>query len=121
MPTGAKEKGAKLAAVLQAWKNLRPNKTFAGMTLEQFTAKIKPSLDARDEIDTLDNQMIAAVDRRDDADVASMAQVALVVNAVKGDVTEDEDSELYGAMGYVRKSARKTGKTNKTKKTPPTA
>ena len=121
MPTGAKEKGAKLAAVLQAWKNLRPNKTFAGMTLEQFTAKIKPSLDARDDIDTLNNQMIAAVDRRDDADVASMAQVALVVNAVKGDVTEGEDGELYEAMGYVRKSARKTGKTNKTKKTPPTA
>ena len=117
----AKRNGEKLAAVLKAWKDLRPTKSFAGMTLEQFTAEVKPSLDARDEIATLENKVIEACDQRDDADKVSMEKVLLVVNAVKGDPTEGEDGELYEAMGYVRKSARKTGKTNKTKKTPPTA
>jgi len=116
----AKRNGEKLAAVLKAWKDLRPTKSFAGMTLEQFTAEVKPSLDARDEIATLENKVIEACDQRDDADKVSMEKVLLVVNAVKGDPTEGEDGELYDAMGYVRKSARKSGKTNKKKtNTPP--
>ena len=94
MAGNPKENGEKLASVLKAWKDLRPDKSFAGMTLAQFTAKVKPSLDAREDIDTLDNQLIAAADRRDDADVESMKQLLLVVNAVKGDVTEGEDGEL---------------------------
>ena len=36
MPNNPKEIGDKLAAVLQAWKDLRPTKSFAGMTLVQF-------------------------------------------------------------------------------------
>ena len=122
MALSPKEVGEKLAAVLKAWKDLRKTKSFAGMTLAEFTAKIQPSLDEREAIDTLDNQLTAAADRRDIADVETMKQVLLVVNAVKGDVTEGEDGELYEAMGYVRKSERKSGKTNKKKKdTPPTA
>jgi hypothetical protein len=115
MAGNPKDNGEKIAAVLKAWKDLRPTKTFAGMTLAQFTTKVQPSLDARDAIDTLDNQLIAAADQRDTADVESMKQINFVVNAVKGDPTEGEDGELYEAMGYVRKSERATGKTNKTK------
>jgi hypothetical protein len=90
------------------------------MTLAEFTVKVQPSLDARAAINTLDNQLTAAADQRDIADVESMKQVNFVVNAVKGDPTEGEDGELYEAFGYVRKSERATGKTNKTKKTPTT-
>jgi len=115
-----KDNGEKLAAVLQAWKDLRPAKTFAGMTLAQFTTKVQPSLDARAQIDTLENQLTAALDERDTADVETMKQVLLVVNAVKGDPAEGEDGELYDAMGYVRKSERASGKTNKTKPKTPT-
>lgn len=113
-----KDNGEKIAAVLQAWKDLRPDKSFAGMTLAQFTAKVQPSLDARAQIDTLNNQLTAAADQRDDADVESLKQVLLVVNAVKGDPAEGEDGELYEAMGYVRKSERKSGLTQKAKTTP---
>jgi len=115
MSDRSKENGEKLALVLQAWKDLRPAKSFAGMTLTQFTAKVQPSLDARVLMGTLQNQMTAAMDERDLADVETMKQVNFVVNAVKGDPTEGEDGELYDAMGYVRKSARASGKTNKTK------
>jgi len=110
---------AKMSDVVSAWDTLRPSKSFAGMTLAQFKTAIKPSSDARTSIDALDNQLIAAQDQRDTADVASMAKVLLVVNAVKGDPDEGEDGELYEAMGYVRKSERKSGKTNKTKGTTP--
>jgi len=121
MSSNPKINGEKIAAVLQAWEDLRETKSFAGMTLAEFKAKIKPSLDARGAIDKLNNQMIAACDQRDDADVESMKQVLLVVAAVKGDITEGEDGELYEAMGYVRKSERKSGKTNKKKAAAPAA
>lgn len=121
MPNRPKDSGDKIAAVLEAWKDLRPDKSFAGMTLAQFTAKIQPSLDARALIDTLNNQLISAADQRDDADEESMRQVLLVVNAVKGDPTEGEDGDLYEAMGYVRKSERKSGLTKKNIPQPPPA
>ena len=116
----AKLNGEKIASVLKAWKDICPAKSFAGMTLDEFKLAVKPSLDARDAIGTLENQLITANDDRDDADRVSMEKVALVVNAVKGDITEGEDSDLYEAMGYVRKSERATGKTNKSKPKPAT-
>ncbi len=111
----------KLAAILKAWKELRPTKTFAKMTLEQFTTKAQPSLDAREHIDELEEEMTAALVARDTADVETLKQIELVVSAVKGDPDEGEDGALYAAMGYVRKSDRKTGKTNKPKPQPAAA
>ena len=116
----SKKNGEKIALVLKAWEDLRPAKSFAGMTLDEFKLAVKPSLDARAAIGTLENQLITANDARDDADVVSMEKVALVVAAVKGDITEGENSDLYEAMGYIRKSERATGKTNKTKPKPAT-
>ena len=109
----------KLGDVVSAWETLRPAKSFAGLTLAQFKTAIKPSADARVAIDGLDNQLIAAQDQRDIADVESMKKLLLVVNGVKGDPDEGEDGELYEAMGYVRKSERKSGKTNKKKASTP--
>jgi hypothetical protein len=105
-PTGTK---VKLDQVMNAWATLATAKSLAGMTLDQFKAKIQPSLDARVQIDQFGAQLAAAKDARDDADSASMAQVQLVVNAVKGDPTAGEDSDLYEQMGYVRKSERASG------------
>ena len=38
-----KRNGEKIAAVLKAWKDLRPTKSFAGMTLEEFTRRSNPA------------------------------------------------------------------------------
>lgn len=109
MPVAPKNIEARLNAVLNAWKTLRPEKSFAGMTLAQFEAKLKPALDARAAIAALESQMIAAQNQRDDADEAALATIALLVHAVKGDPAEGEDGELYEALGYVRKSERRSG------------
>jgi len=99
----------RINAVTNAWETLRPAKTFAGMTLVQFKEKVKPSTDARTELATLESQQVAAQNKRDDADKASVAAIQLLVNAVKGDPEEGEDGELYEALGYVRKSERSSG------------
>jgi len=114
-----KEFGEKLKTAINAWETLRPAKKFGGMTLAEFKAKVKASLDARAAIDTLDTQLTAQIDLREKADVVSTDELTLVVNGVKSDREEGEDGELYETMGYVRKSERKTGLTRKNRKSTP--
>ena len=109
MANSPKDALAKIDQVTNAWQTLRPAKSFAGLTLDQFKAKMQPSLDARATIAALENQMIAAQDQRDAADDAALATILQVVSGVKADATEGDNSELYEAMGYVRKSERASG------------
>jgi len=109
MPSGPKSIEDRINDVTSAWGSLASAKTFGGMTLDQFKTKVKPSTDARKALKDLDSQFTAAQNARDDADVETNKSIALVVNAVKGDPDHGEDSALYEAMGYVRKSERNSG------------
>jgi len=109
MPLSPKEMNDRIAQVVSSWETLRPNKSFA----EQFRATVAPSLSARQAITRLESEVISAQNQRDDADKKSMVAILLVVNAIKGDPQEGEDGELYEAMGYVRKSERKSGLSRK--------
>jgi hypothetical protein len=79
------------------------------MTLEAYEKSVAPSEIARATIARLEDELSAAKNQRDVADAAGVLIARAVVNAVKGDLTEGEDGELYEAMGYVRKSERKSG------------
>ena len=109
MPTAPKQVGDKIQTVITAWDNLAPGATFAGMTLAKFKALVQPSLDARDEVASLESQRPVSLNKRAAADQDTNDTIQMVVNAVKGDPDHGEDSALYAAMGYVRKSDRKTG------------
>ena len=109
MPTAPKEVHGKIQTVITAWDSLASGATFAGMTLANFKAAVQPSLDARDEVANLDGQRPVSLNKRAAADQDSNDTMLMVVNAVKGDPDHGEDSALYAAMGYVRKSERRTG------------
>jgi hypothetical protein len=101
--------------IITAWSTLAPAASFGGMTLTQFKAKVQPSFDARTALEAIEVQQTSALDTRNTADVVTSATNQLVVNGVKGDPNYGDDSELYDAMGYVRKSARRSGLTKKNK------
>lgn len=107
MTLGTQEFQDKLDKIIMAWETLRPDKTFGGMTLAQFKAKVKPSADARAALVVLTAQVTQAVNAKNDADGVSNDEMLKVVNGVKGDPDEGDDGDLYDAMGYVRKSERK--------------
>ena len=109
----AKRVAVKLQQVIDAWTALRPAKSFGGMTLEQFKAKLQPSLDTRDQLSALKTQTVTSKVQMHQNDTASLDTTQLVVNAVKGDPEEGEDGPLYAAMGYVPKSQRRSGLTRK--------
>jgi hypothetical protein len=94
----------KLNKLAGAWEDLASDKTFGGMTFTEFTAKVKPSLDARDAIQLAEPKIVDALTDHQLADVETLKQVQLVVSAIKGDPAFGEDSALYQAAGYVRKS-----------------
>ena len=103
----------KMNTMLNAWRNLAPDKSFGGMTLAQFQAIAKPAQDARTRLAEIENQRTHAIDTRDDADNDFLAKAQLVVNGVLADPTEGANGALYEAMGYTRKSERKSGLTRK--------
>jgi hypothetical protein len=114
-------------AILKAWGQLAPTATFGGMTLQQYTAKVQPSLDARKQLDDLATATLSWTDKRDDADTDTLDANAAAIKGIVGDVNYGDDSDLYEACGYIRKSEKKSGLTRKTaaaakaatKKTPP--
>ena len=116
-----RETAAKLQTMIDAWRKLRPAKQFAGMTVDQFAEKVKPSLDTRGQLSDLRKQVTDSRLQRVDADEASMELAQFVANSVKGDPTEGENSGLYAEMGYVPKSSKRSGLTRKGSTTPPVA
>jgi len=120
MATGPKQNELKMEKILNAWEQLAPAKVFGGMTLPQFRAICAPAKAAREQIEDLEDQLTAEFAARDSADEAVAAKIELIINGVRADPTEGSDSALIEAMGYTRKSDRKSGLTTK-KKTPPTS
>jgi hypothetical protein len=118
MPKTPKSTEEKIERMLRAWETLAPDKTFGGMTLAQFRAIAKPSLDARERIDNLENQRTEAISNREDADEIFEEKSQLVINGVLADPTEGPDSALYEAFGYTPKRARKSGLTRGGNKPP---
>ena len=109
MPANPANAEAQLQAAVNAWRSLKPQKKFLTLTVDEFEADLKPCFDARASIVDLDNKLTGARSRRDELDVQGLTLVARLVNAIKSDETEGEDSELLEAMGYVVKSKRKSG------------
>jgi len=109
------------ALVSTAWNDHAPDAQFSGMTMAQFQAKTQASTDTRDAVTSLTAQRRAKMDELNAADAASRNAIQMVVGAVRSDPANGPDSPLLAAMGYVTRSARKTGKTNKNSKARPTA
>lgn len=116
MARSPKEIELRIHRILNAWQTHAPGKSFGNMTLAQFQAAVQPSLDARQRIETLEEEMRGAQTDRDAADEVSMERMQQVVNGVLADPTEGPDSAIYGGFGYTTKSDRASGLTHKSKK-----
>ena len=114
-----KDTATRVADIVGAWERMRPTKSFWGMTVEDFKKQVQPFMDARARIADLERQVQDAVSKRDTAEPAAVKAVKSVVNAVKGDLGEGEEGELYSAMGYIPISQRSSGLKRPRKEEPP--
>ena len=115
MSKGQKSKFDQVKQIIAGWEKIRASKTIDGQTLAQFTAaRLKPCNDARDVMAGLKLQKFAAANAIKKADDAAYAAAQDIVNAVRADKSEGgADGDLYEAMGFVRKSERKSGLSRK--------
>jgi len=104
----------RLNAIIEAWSNLRPAKSFAGMTLAEFKTAMAVSVESRVRLDKASDALAEARADRDNGDRQTKPILDRVVAAVIADADESYDGALYEAMGYVRKSARNSGLTRRT-------
>ena len=108
-----KENEAKYKRFLAALKTLAPTKTFSGITLADFVAQCEKSDAPRDAIVQIDDQRLQEEATRDTTDITTMKMCEMLKNGVIADPEFGDDSALYEAFGYVRKSERKSGLTRK--------
>src|SRR5690349_19128809 len=78
-----------------AWTTLAPDKTFGGMTKQQFEAYVSASRSARLLIVTLENQLNDAVALRDQSDEEALEKVQALKNGVLADPDNGPNSALY--------------------------
>jgi hypothetical protein len=109
MPNTPKKIENKIEKLTNSWRTLAPSKSFGGMTLAQFQAFADASIAARQTVSDLSDQLTLALNQRDDADRVFLEKAQLVVAGVLADPTEGQESSVYEAMGYTRKSDRKSG------------
>jgi len=109
MPNSPKQTADFIDDITAAWEEAASSAQFGGMTLAQFKTKVKPSLDYRAEVATLEGQLIVARKNRDNADEPSNETCFTVVSGVKSHPDHGENSALYKAMGYIPKNERKSG------------
>jgi hypothetical protein len=98
----------RLNQVLVSWEKVRPSKSFAGMTLEQFREAVRPAVENKERGEMLRRELNAVRALQLESDKQLLALIQRVVSGVKADDDEGPDGELYDAMGYVRSSERST-------------
>lgn len=96
-----------------AWATIALNESFGKMTFAQFQARLAASKEKRARIAALENELKNLISERDDDDMEAMKACDEVVKGVVGDPDYGDDCGLYSAMGYIRKSERKSGLTRK--------
>src|SRR5438477_11590014 len=106
MPNSPKDNLLRIQRILTGWQTLAPGKSFGGMTLAQSQAAVQPSLDTRQNLDTLEDQIKEQQANHDSADEVSLTKAQQEVNGQLAVPTEGPDRSLYESSGYTLKRDR---------------
>ena len=111
----------RLAAIMETWQKLRPDKVYYSMTIQQFKEQVKPYTDALQKLADLDAGWKHAQSELSAAEPNVKLLISGVVSAVKADREDGgENGPIYSAMGYTPISKRASGLVRRRKEEPPT-
>ena len=98
----AEEALKRMRQLMNAWRCLRRTKVFHGFRFSTFGELIRPR-HSRDDVNRLQDQLIAAMVRRDVADALVRDAMCHIVCVVRW-VPEEDVGELYEALGFVSRT-----------------
>ncbi len=93
------------------WEEGAPSAKFRKITLDQFKAKRQEIATEEGEADDLETRLKLKLDRINDLYGELDDMIVEVGEGVRGHDDYGSDSPLYGSMGFIRKSQRKSGLT----------
>ncbi len=97
-----------------AWTQIAAAIVFGSVARDTgYEVSIQNALDAEAALEESRASVTAKQVDRDEKVAILQSQTKLVANGVRGSSDFGPDSDLYGAMGFVRDSARKSGLTQK--------
>lgn len=106
----------KVLKILNAWNELAPSVLkFRKTKKEDFEAGIADAQAVENEIEDLEVRLKAKKAERDSMYTSLEDDGVDIRRGVDGHEDFGADSQLYGAMGFVRESEKKSGLTHKTK------
>ena len=98
-----------------SWQTHAPDAKFYNKSLDEYKAQVQLSRDARALIASLEQQLAAAINQRNNVDAANLQLEKKIAKGIAGDAAFGEDSDLYEGTGRIRESERKSGLTRKKK------
>lgn len=113
MPKSPGNNEEKMLKVLNALKTLAPDKKFGNKGVAELEAQVEKSLAPRRRIDELDDERTEQVALREAEDEKTLKMIDQIVAGIIADDEYGDDSALYEAAGYIRRSQRKSGLTRK--------
>ena len=111
------EKIELLRQALGAWERLRPNRSYSGITLEQFRQIVQACIDARAAVDESRLRLREALTKRDHSDFHAIRLRKRLGYAIQGHPDEPMPSDFYVAIGYTPIELRRRGRRRKRKAT----
>lgn len=114
-----KENKVKYTRFHTAFSTLAPDKTFGGIKLSDFTAQVGKSNARRENLQRIKDEVIQEEAALDGEDNITMKMCERIKNGVIADEDFGDDSALYEALGFIRRSEKKSGLTRKKKKEEP--
>lgn len=106
----------KAGKINDAWMEVSSSSNFSGIKQSDYDNDIKEIATLDDNIADMKTRLKMLEDTKDDKCAALEEKSVRIANGVRGDAEFGPDSPLYGAMGFVRTSERKSGLTRKPKK-----
>ena len=113
MPNSPKKVEETMQRALDAWSDLAPDKKFGNKSLADFQAQCEKSMAPRRKLTELTNEEKRQIAIRETEDKATMQMFEKIVAGIISDDDFGNDSAIYEAFGFVRKSDRKSGNTRR--------
>ncbi|MEP6901456.1 MAG: hypothetical protein ABJA66_06875 [Actinomycetota bacterium] len=115
MPNSPKKNEEIMQKALNALRDIAPDVKFNNKTLADLLPQVEKSMTPRRRLAEIENERTQQIALRESEDVKTLKLIDQIIAGTVGHDDYGDDSALYEAFGFIRKSQRKSGLTRRGK------